>query len=48
MSGLIAGIIAAVVGGVLAVGGGVALVSSQGGGSFPAQNTGSITVYGQN
>jgi hypothetical protein len=48
MSGLIAGIIAAVVGGVLAVGGGVALVSSQGGGNFPAQNDGSITVYGQN
>lgn len=48
MSGLIAGIIAAIVGGLLAVGGGVALVSSQGGGSFPTQNTGSITVYGQN
>jgi hypothetical protein len=48
MSALIAGLIAAAIGAILAVGGGVALVSSQGGGSFPAQNTGSIAVYGQN
>lgn len=48
MPGVVAGIIAAVIGVVVGVGGSVALTTSQGGGSFPAQNTGSITVYGQN
>jgi hypothetical protein len=48
MSAVVAGIIAAVIGALVAVGGGVALTASQGGGSFPAQNTGSITVYGTN
>jgi hypothetical protein len=48
MPGLIAGIIALVVGAVIGVGGGVALVQSQGGGSFPEQNPGSIVVYGSN
>ena len=48
MPGLAAVLIAAVVGVVVGVGGGFALVASQGGGSFPAQNTGSIVVYGSN
>jgi len=48
MPGLIAVIIAAVVGVVVGVGGGIALVQSQGGGSFPQQNPGSIVVYGTN
>ncbi len=48
MPGLVAGIIAAVVGIVLGVGGAVALTTSQGGGSFPDQQPGSITVYGSN
>lgn len=48
MPGLIAAIIAAVIGAVLAIGGGVALTASQGGGSFPEQQPGSITVYGSN
>ncbi len=48
MPGLIAGIIALVVGAVVGIGGGVVLVQSQGGGSFPEQNTGSIVVYGSN
>jgi hypothetical protein len=45
---VVAGIVAAVIGAVLAVGGGMALTSSQGGGSFPDQQPGSITVYGSN
>jgi hypothetical protein len=45
---LIAGIIAAVVGAILGVGTAFGLVASQGGGSFPEQNTGSIVVYGSN
>ena len=48
MPGLIAGIIAAVIGAVLAIGGGVALTASQGGGTVPVQQPGSITVYGTN
>ncbi len=48
MTGILAAIIAAIIGALVAVGGGVALTSSQGAGSFPAQSTGSITVYGQN
>ncbi len=47
MPGLLAALIAALIGAVLAVGGGVALTSSQGGGGYPAQNPDSITVYGQ-
>jgi len=45
---LIAGIIAAVLGVIVGIGGALGLVASQGGGSFPAQNTGSIVVYGTN
>lgn len=48
MPGLVAGIIAAVIGVVLGIGGGIALTSSQGGGSYPDQQPGSITVYGTN
>lgn len=46
MPGVVAGIIAAVIGAVVGIGGGVALASSQGGGSFPAQQEGPIVVYG--
>jgi len=48
MPGVVAGIIAAVIGVVVGVGGSVVLTTSQGGGTFPEQNPGSITVYGQN
>jgi hypothetical protein len=48
MPGLVAAIIALVIGAVVGVGGSVVLVKSQGGGSFPEQSTGSITVYGTN
>ncbi len=48
MPGLVAAIIAAVIGVVLGIGGGVALTASQGGGSYPEQQPGSITVYGSN
>ena len=42
-------IIAAVIGLLLAIGGGVALASSQGGaGTFPTQLPGDIAVYGSN
>ncbi len=47
MPGVVAGIIAAIVGTVVAVGGGVALAQSQGPTyPAPASDTGSITVYG--
>lgn len=46
MAGIGAAIIAVVIGAVVGVGGSVALVSSQGGGSFPEQVPGSIVVYG--
>jgi len=45
---ILAALLAALIGALLAIGGSVALTASQGGGSFPEQNTGSITVYGQN
>jgi hypothetical protein len=48
MPGLIAAIIALVIGAVVGIGGSVVLVKSQGGGSFPQQNPNSITVYGSN
>jgi hypothetical protein len=48
MPGLVAVIIAVVIGAVVGVGGGVVLVKSQGGGTYPEQNTSSITVYGSN
>jgi hypothetical protein len=48
MPGLIAAIIALIIGGVVGVGGSMALVSSQGGGSYPQQNETSIVVYGNN
>lgn len=48
MPGVVAGIIAAVMGVVVGIGGGVLLTSSQGGGSFPAQKEGAIVVYGTN
>jgi hypothetical protein len=48
MPGLIAAIIALVLGALLGIGGGIGLVKSQGGGSFPEQNPNSITVYGSN
>jgi hypothetical protein len=48
MPGPIAAIIALVIGAVVGVGGGVALVQSQGGGGYPDQNPGSIVVYGSN
>ena len=47
MPGIVAILIAALIGAVVGVGGSVALVQSQGGGGFPDQNPGSITVYGQ-
>lgn len=48
MPGLVAAIIAIVIGAVVGFGGSVALVKSQGGGSYPQQNPNSITVYGSN
>jgi len=48
MPGLIAAIIALIIGAIVGVGGGMALVSSQGGGSYPQQNQTSIVVYGSN
>jgi len=48
MPGLLAIIIALIIGALVGIGGGVALVNTQGGGSFPAQNAGSITIYGTN
>ena len=45
---ILAALLAALIGALLAIGGSVALTASQGGGSFPEQNTGSITVYGNN
>ena len=45
---LTAAIIAAILGLLLGIGGAFGLVASQGGGSFPAQNTGSIVTYGTN
>ena len=48
MGGLIGIIIAIVIGLLVGVGGGLGLVASQGGNSYPAQDTGSITVYGNN
>ena len=45
---LIAAIIALILGAIVGVGGSMALVSSQGGGSFPQQNQSSIVVYGSN
>lgn len=45
MTGVVAGLVAALIGAVVAVGGGVALAASQGP-TYPAQNTESITVYG--
>lgn len=46
MGGLLAVIIAIIVGVVLGVGGAFGLVASQGGNGYPPQNPGSITVYG--
>lgn len=46
MPGLVAAIIAAIIGVLLGIGGGIALTASQGGGSYPQQQPGSITVYG--
>lgn len=46
MPGIVAVIIAIVLGILAGIGGGVALTSSQGGGSFPQQAQGSIVVYG--
>ena len=48
MPGIVAAIIALEIGAIVGIGGSVALASSQGGGSFPEQQPGSITVYGQN
>lgn len=46
MPGIVAIIIAIVIGTLAGVGGAVALTSSQGGGTYPAQKQGSIVVYG--
>ena len=46
MPGIVAAIIAIIIGVLVGVGGGVALTSSQGGGSFPEQAQGPIVVYG--
>ena len=48
MGGLIAIVVAIVLGLLVGVGGGLGLVASQGGNRYPTQNTGSITVYGNN
>jgi hypothetical protein len=48
MPGLIAAIIALIIGAIVGIGGGVVLVQSQGGGGYPEQNPGSIVVYGSN
>lgn len=47
-AGILAAIIAALIGVVLGVGGAFALVTSQGGGSYPEQVPGAIVVYGTN
>jgi hypothetical protein len=48
MGGLIAIVVAVVLGLLVGVGGSLGLVASQGGNGYPTQNTGSITVYGNN
>ena len=48
MPGLVAAIIAAVIGAILGVGAAMGLVSSQGGGSYPAQNQTPYITYGSN
>ena len=46
MPGIVAAIIAIVIGALAGVGGAVALTQSQGGGTYPQQAQGSIVVYG--